>query len=85
MYVKCNLTGQMWSIYPAFETSKATRVNPNEIELYKLGSEGWVLVISYLELETAYPNLGDYKYVTGLQPNIRPQRAILVFKRYMKK
>jgi hypothetical protein len=75
----------MWSIYPAFTTSKATRVNPTEIELNKLGSEGWVLVISYLELETAYPNFGDYKCVTGLQPNIRPQRAILVFKRYMKK
>lgn len=85
MYVKCNLTGQVWSIYPAFATSKATRVNPTEIALNKLGSEGWLLVISYLELETAYPNFGDYKYVTGLQPNIRPQRAILLFKRYMKK
>jgi hypothetical protein len=75
----------MWSIYPVFATSKATRVNPTEIALNKLGSEGWLLVISYLELETAYPNFEDYKYVTGLQPNIRPQRAILLFKRYLKK
>jgi len=85
MYVECNLIGQRWSIFPAFAYSKATGVNPTEIELNKLGSEGWELVTSYFELETAYPNFEDYKYVTGVQPNIKPQRAIIVFKRYMKK
>jgi hypothetical protein len=63
---------------------KVTKVSPTESELNKLGLEGWELVTSYLELETAHPNFGDESYVTGLQPNIRPQRAVLLFKRHMK-
>jgi hypothetical protein len=63
---------------------KTTYVSPTESELNKLGAEGWELVTSYLELETAYPNFGSESYVTGLQPNIRPQRAILLFKRHLK-
>jgi hypothetical protein len=38
------------------------------------------IVGSYLEIETAYPNFGDSKYVTGLQPNVRPQRLVLVLR-----
>lgn len=49
--------------------------------LEKLGEEGWELATSYLEMETSYPNFGNDSYVTGLQPNIRPQVAILIFKR----
>ena len=63
----------------------ASKVTPTESELNKLGQDGWELVTSYLEVETAFPNFGDAKYVTGLQPNIRPQRAVLIFKRHFVK
>ena len=65
------------------EALKSTKVTPTESEINKLGLEGWELVTSYLELETAHPNFGNESYVTGLQPNIRPQRAILIFKRHL--
>jgi hypothetical protein len=32
-------------------------------------------------METAHPNFGNSEYVTGLQPNIRPQRVVLVLRR----
>ena len=56
-------------------------INIDKSELNRLGQEGWELVSSYLEMETAYPNFGDERYVTGLQPNIRPQKVVLIFKR----
>lgn len=59
-------------------------VTPNDSTLNVLGLEGWELVSSYLEMETTHPNFGDSKYVTGLQPNVRPQRAVLIFKRHLK-
>lgn len=59
---------------------KAALVQIDEKELNKLGSQGWEVIGSYLELETAYPNFGDSKYVTGLQPNIRPQRLVLILR-----
>jgi hypothetical protein len=46
-----------------------------------LGADGWELAGSYLEMETAFPNFGRSDLVTGLQPNIRPQRLVLIFKR----
>jgi hypothetical protein len=49
-----------------------------------MGTEGWELVDTYLELETAYPNFGDEDYVTGIQPNVRPQALTLIFKRPIK-
>ena len=52
-----------------------------ESDLNALGQEDWELVSTWVEEETAFPNLGDAKYVTGLQPNIRPKRVVLVFKR----
>lgn len=65
------------SLYPS-------TVTPNDSTLNALGMEGWELISSYLEMETTHPNFGDSKYVTGLQPNVRPQRAILIFKRHLK-
>ena len=50
-------------------------------QMQKLGAEGWELMDVFLEMETAFPNFGDSQYVTGLQPNVRPQRAVLLFKR----
>lgn len=50
-------------------------------ELDSMGSEGWELVSSFLEHETSHPNFGKEDYVTGLQPNMRPQKLVLIFKR----
>ena len=60
---------------------KPAMVTPSESDLNQLGSDGWELVASYLEMETAFPNFGNESYVTGLQPNVRPQRLVLIFKR----
>ena len=54
---------------------------PSETDMDQLGNEGWELVTSYLEMETAYPNFGNEEYVTGIQPNVRPQSVVLIFKR----
>lgn len=45
------------------------------------GQEGWELVATIVEHETSHPNFGKEDYVTGLQPNIRPQRLLCIFKR----
>jgi hypothetical protein len=60
---------------------KFASAQPDEKALTKLGGEGWELVGSYLEMETSYPNFGKEEYVTGIQPNIRPQRAVLLLRR----
>jgi hypothetical protein len=67
-----------------FDALKPTKITISQDELNNLGSEGWELVTSFLELETAYPNFGNPEYVTGLQPNVRNQRLILIFKRISK-
>lgn len=59
---------------------KFTTVTPSESELSKLGAQGWEIVASYLEMETAYPNFGKAEYVTGLQPNVRPQRVVIILR-----
>lgn len=59
----------------------SNEVKPEESLLNSLGKEGWELTSSYLEMETAFPNLGEGKYITGIQPNVRPMRAVLIFKR----
>lgn len=58
-------------------------IQPSEADLNQLGSEGWELVTSYLEMETAYPNFGSEEYVTGIQPNVRPQCVVFVYKRQL--
>lgn len=60
---------------------RRANITPTESDLNKIGNEGWELVGNYLEMETAHPNFGSAEYVTGLQPNIRPQRVVLLFKR----
>lgn len=67
-----------------YESKFATNVLPKDSILNSYGNEGWELTTSYLEVETAFPNFGDEKYVTGLQPNIRPQDLVLIFKRIAK-
>jgi hypothetical protein len=56
-------------------------VTPDAKELAEIGKDGWEVVGSYLEMETAYPNFGRSEYVTGLQPNVRPQRLVLLLGR----
>lgn len=50
-------------------------------KLDSMGSQGWELVSGFLEHETSHPNFGKEDYVTGLQPNMRPQKLVLIFKR----
>ena len=61
--------------------SEYTTVYISEERLDMLGLEGWEVVGSYLEMETAYPNFGDSNYVTGIQPNVRPQKVVVILKR----
>lgn len=49
--------------------------------LDKYGKEEWELVDTYLEMETVRTNYGNDKYVTGLQPNVRTQILVMIFKR----
>lgn len=56
-------------------------VFPDLEELNKLGEEGWELVSTYEQLETAHPNYGNEKYVTGLQANVRTGAVVFLFKR----
>lgn len=55
------------------------------LKLMEMGSKGWELVDSFLEHETSHPNFGKEDYVTGIQPNTRPQKLVLIFKRPWKK
>jgi hypothetical protein len=50
-------------------------------KLNKLGKDGWELVSTFVEVETSHPNFGKEDYVTGIQPNVRPQRLVCIFKR----
>jgi hypothetical protein len=59
---------------------KFSSITPSEKELSKLGDAGWEVVGTYLEMETAYPNFGKAEYVTGLQPNVRPQRLVMIMR-----
>lgn len=52
--------------------------------LNAMAKEGWELTSTYTTVETVHPNFGDDKYVTGLQPNIRTNSVVLIFKREMK-
>ena len=63
-------------------TISSSTVLPSDSSLNKFGIDGWEIATSYLEMETVFPNLlasGDG--VNGLQPNIRPQRLVVIFKR----
>ena len=68
----------------SYEAKYRTNVFPNDSTLNSLGAQGWELTTSYLEVETAFPNFGNAEYVTGLQPNVRPQDVVLIFKRISK-
>lgn len=62
------------------DAMKFTSITPSEKELSVLGAGGWEIVGTYLEMETAFPNFGKAEYVTGMQPNVRPQRVVLILR-----
>lgn len=67
------------------DAGKSDTIKLPEKSLDKLGENGWELVTSCSEEETAFPNFGSEEYVLGIQPNIRPQKLTLIFKRpYLK-
>ena len=63
------------------EAAAFSTVTPSNEDLDKAGLAGWEVVTSYLEVETAFPNFGDDKFVTGIQPNVRPQRLVVILRR----
>ncbi len=69
--------------YRGISNSESTAIGSLETDesIKKLGKDGWELVNSFLEHETVHPNFGNSEYVTGLQPNVRPSRLVLIFKR----
>jgi hypothetical protein len=63
-------------------TISSSTILPSDSSLNKFGIDGWEIATSYLETETVFPNLlASENGVSGLQPNIRPQRLVLIFKR----
>lgn len=62
----------------------ASTIQIDSSRLKDMGEQGWELVDSFVEVETAFPNFGKEEYVTGLRENIRPQKAVLIFKRRAK-
>jgi len=71
---------------PTHERTGPNALASNEIivdekKLNEFGSAGWELTSTWLEPETSFPNMSDNKYVTGIQSNVRPSRAVLLFRR----
>jgi hypothetical protein len=63
------------------EAKKVTTIEVDELKLKELGERGWEVCGVFLEPETAYPNFGNETYVTGLQPNVRSQSAVILLKK----
>ena len=79
-YKTINLEATNQGLYTT-NNFNSTKIELTENMINEYGLEGWELIDTYLEMETVHPNYGDSEYVTGLQPNIRPQRLVLIFKR----
>lgn len=52
-------------------------ITPAQEDLARLGAESWELATTYLEPETAFPQMPDKSTVA----NTRPQRLVMLFKR----
>jgi hypothetical protein len=63
------------------DAKDATAVFIEESELDSFGREGWELVSTYLEMETAFFNFGKSDLHTGIKENMRPQAVVAIFKR----
>jgi len=64
-----------------YEKLSHTTISDFEWILDAIGDDGWELVGVSVEHETVHPNFGNGDYVSGLQPNVRPQKLICIFKR----
>ena len=64
-----------------YEKVSDASVPLDDDSLSRLGGTGWELVATFLEHRTEHPNFGRNQYVTGLQPNVRPQRLVLLYKK----
>ena len=53
-------------------------------KLNAYGKEGWELVSITTEHQTSHPNFGKEDYVSGIQPNVRPQKVIALLKRQLR-
>ena len=69
--------------FPAKPGDKnATRTVDLDIEeLQMAGKNGWEIAGQWLEHETVFPNFGKDEFVTGLQPNFRPSKLLILLKR----
>lgn len=65
------------------EALRYSSIDNNKLDelLTHAGLNGWEVVSVALEIETAWPNFGTGDYVTGLQPNIRPQSLLVILRR----
>ena len=63
------------------DAKDATSVFIDHSELDSLGRDGWELVSTYLEMETAFYNFGKSDLHTGIKENVRPQAVVAIFKR----
>ena len=63
------------------DAKNPTAVFMEQSDLDSLGSEGWELVSTYLEMETAFFNFGKSDLHTGIKENVRPQAVVAIFKR----
>jgi hypothetical protein len=63
------------------DAKNPTAVFIEQSELDSFGSEGWELVSTYLEMETAFFNFGNSDLHTGIKENVRPQAVVAIFKR----
>ena len=76
--LKCNTEGNSRT---GKEALRPASIHLEKGIIQEMGKDGWELISSYLELETAYPNFGNDDYVTGLRDNVRPQNLVLIFRR----
>lgn len=83
--------GKIWPTryeYKAVPVSmeRGNKYSSNEFYFESIGAalkeyKGWELVATVCETETVHPNFGRSDLVTGLQPNTRTGRIVLLFKR----
>jgi hypothetical protein len=72
--------GESVSVY-GDEAKEQTSVRIDVKKLDGIGGDGWELVSTYLEMQTAFYNFGASDLHTGIKENVRPQAVVAIFKR----
>lgn len=65
----------------SLEDFKPLPINLTNLTSTLESEAGWELVACVPETETVHPNFGKDEYVTGLQPNVRSNAVLLIFRR----